>query len=265
VLKGAFRSLLLDASGDGVLRVVMNRPDQLNAVDKVMHAELAALFPRIAADDKIRAVVLTGAGRAFSAGGDLDWLSELSGLSAYKKVMREGFAIISGIVNLPQPVIAAINGPAVGLAANMALFSDLSIMAESAYLADPHVPNVGIVAGDGGAVIWPLLVGHARAKRYLFSGERVDARTAEQIGLVSMWVADSEFEGKVTEWARRLADGPSVAIQLTKQMVNRQLNQAIQQTLEASLAVEGLTFHSADHREALSALRERRKPVFRGE
>jgi enoyl-CoA hydratase/carnithine racemase len=265
VLKYSYRRLLLVDGGDHVLRLVMNRPEQLNAVDELMHRELAAVFPRIAADRKIRVVVLTGAGRAFSAGGDLDWLGRLSELDAYRKVMREGFAIISGIVNLPQPVIAAINGPAVGLAANMALFADLSIMAESAYLADPHVPNVGVVAGDGGAVIWPLLVGHARAKRYLFSGERVAARTAEQIGLVTMAVADQQFEEKVVEWSRRLSTGPTTAIQLTKQMINRQLNHAIQQTLEASLAVEGLSFHSADHHEALSAMRARRKPAFRGD
>lgn len=247
-----------------MLRLVMNRPEHMNAVDKIMHAELAAVFPRIGADQKIRVVVLTGAGRAFSSGGDLDWLGELNGLAAYMDVMREGFAIISGIVNLPQPVIAAVNGPAVGLAANMALFCDVSIMAESAYLADPHVPNVGIVAGDGGAVIWPLLVGHARAKHYLFSGERVGARKAEQIGLVTMAVADSELEDRVNQSAARLANGPAVALQLTKQMVNRQLNEAIQRTLETSLAVEGLSFHSSDHREALQAMRERRKPKFRG-
>ena len=264
MIRGRYRRLLIQDVGNGVLRLTMNRPDHLNAVDETMHAELAEVFPRIAADRKTRVVVLTGAGRAFSAGGDLDWLGELSGLAAYRKVMREAFAIISGIVNLPQPVVAAVNGPAVGLGANMALFCDISIMVDSGYLADPHVPNVGIVAGDGGAVIWPLLIGHTRAKQYLFSGARVDAQTAARLGLVTMAVGDLELPDRVNEWATRLTNGPSFALQLTKQLINRQLNEAIQSSLQASLAFEGLSFHSSDHREALQAIRERRKPIFRG-
>ena len=137
-------------------------------------------------------------------------------------------------------------------------------MAEGTCLADPHVTNAGIAACDGGAVIWLLLIGHARAKQFIFAGERVGAQKAAEIGLVNMTVADSDLENHASDWALRLANGISVALQFTKQMVNRQLNEAIQRTLDVSLAIEGLSFQSWDHKGALSAIPEKRKPTFRG-
>jgi enoyl-CoA hydratase/carnithine racemase len=245
--------------------VVLNHPEHLNAIDEVMHSELATVFHELGAEKDVRVVVLTGAGRAFSAGGDLEFLTGLSQLSAYRRVMQEGLDIINGILDLPQPIIAAINGPAIGLAANIALCCDISIMSENAYISDPHVPNVGLAAGDGGAVIWPMLIGHSRAKRYLFSGERVNAKTAEQMGLVTLTAPAAEFAALVDEWAMRLASGPTVAIELTKRMVNSQLKAVVQQTLEASLAMEGLSLQSKDHKRALRALKNRKRPTFAGD
>jgi enoyl-CoA hydratase len=248
-----------------VLTITLNRPEQLNAVNAVMHAELPEALGRIAGDSAVRAVVLTGAGRAFNAGGDFDFTRRMMDDPVHRRrILLEAYDIVQKIVNLPQPIIAAVNGPAIGLGATLALFCDMAIAGQQAFLSDPHVPGMGVAAGDGGAVIWPLLIGHQRAKQYLLTGDRVDATTAAEIGLINMVVPDSELQKVSIDWAKRFASGPSLAVQYTKQMVNRHVNDAILKVLDASLAVEALCFVTEDAKEALTAWGEKRTPVFKG-
>lgn len=247
-----------------VLRVVIDHPtSELNAVDGLLHEELTALFRELTREDEARAVVLTGRGRAFSAGGDFDWLPSLDDLEKLEHLRRDAKQMIWDLLDVQLPIVAALNGPAVGLGASLALLCDVIFMAETATLADPHV-RVGIVAGDGGAAIWPLAVGPARAKQYLLTGDAVTADEALRIGLVNRVVPASELQDEALAFAQRLAEGAPLAVQYTKQAVNKLLKDALNVAFDTSTALEIVTFQSEDHREALSALREKRKPRFRG-
>jgi enoyl-CoA hydratase len=161
------------------------------------------------------------------------------------------------------PIVAAINGPAVGLGASLALLCDVIYMADTATIADPHV-RVGIIAGDGGAAIWPLAVGPARAKQYLLTGDPVPAAEAERIGLVNRVVPGADLQDEALAFATRLADAAPLAVQYTKQAVNKLVKDALNVAFDTSTALEIVTFQSEDHREALAALREKRKPDFEG-
>lgn len=247
----------------GVLVLTLDRPP-MNAVDGVMHAELATIFADVARDPDARAVVLTGAGRAFSAGGDAAWFQMVQDdPRAFDPVQREARQIIHTLLDLETPVIAAVNGAATGLAATIALFSDTIFMADTARIGDPHV-RMGIVAGDGGAVVWPWLLGPARAKEYLMTGDLLDAATAERVGLVNHVVPAAECVPRAVELARKLADGPVLAIRWTKLSVNKLLRASVDLVLDASLALEAQTFRTEDHREAVRAFVEKRAPKFRG-
>jgi enoyl-CoA hydratase len=249
---------------DRILTVALSRPEQMNAVDARMHAELARVFSEINADPDTDVVVLTGAGRAFSAGGDLNWLEAMAADPAeFRRVTVEGKAIIFSLLDVEKPVIAKVNGACVGLGATLALFCDVIFASERAKLGDPHV-LVGLVAGDGGAVIWPQLVGYARAKEYLFTGDQLDARRAAEIGLINHCVAADQLDATVDAFARRLAGGAIRAIQWTKVCVNIGLKQLAHSILDASLAYEGQSNATQDHREAVRAFLERRKPRFVG-
>lgn len=247
---------------DGVLTVRIARPEARNAVNAALHRELSRVFADIRADRETRAVILTGEGKAFSAGGDLKWFEEMTAESL-DALFGEARKIIVDLLEVPQPVIAAVNGPAVGLGATLALFCDIVIAAEDAVLGDPHV-LVGVVAGDGGAVIWPWLVGVARAKEYLLTGENLSASEAHRIGLVNRVVAPEQLLAEANELAVRLARGPVHAIQGTKASVNSILRDTVNLVLDKSLALERECFGTEDHREAVSAFLERRTPQFRG-
>lgn len=247
-----------------VLCVTIDHPGSpLNAVDDLLHGELTRLFADLKRENRARAVLLTGAGRAFSAGGDFDWFPSLDNLERLEALRRDAKQMIWDLLDVPIPIVAAINGPAVGLGASLALLCDSIYMAESAHIADPHV-LVGIVAGDGGAAIWPLAVGPARAKQYLMTGDPVPSAEAERIGLVNRVVPDEALHAEALAFARRLAAGAPLAIQYTKQAVNKVVKQALNTAFDTSTALEIVTFQSEDHAEALLALREKRKPVFRG-
>ena len=246
-----------------VLILTLDRPP-MNAVDGVMHAELATIFTDVAQDREARAVVLTGAGRAFSAGGDAGWFQGLrDDPRAFDAVQVDARQIIHSLLDLEAPVIAAVNGPAAGLGATLALFADTIFMADAARIGDPHV-RMGIVAGDGGAVIWPWLVGPARAKEYLMTGELLGAVEAERVGLVNHVVPASECLTRAIEFARRLAEGPILAVKWTKLCVNKLLRASVNLVLDASLALEAQTFRTEDHREAVRAFIEKRPPRFQG-
>lgn len=249
---------------DGVAVVTLNRPEVLNAVDGQMHFELSTIFADLNQDPEVKAVVMTGAGRAFSAGGDIKWLRGLATDVAHVKMhMGESRRIVTGILDLEAPIIAAVNGPVVGLGATVALFCDMIIASEKAHFSDPHV-RVGLVAGDGGAVIWPLLVGVARAKQYLMTGDTVSAREAERIGLVNQVVAEEELMPTALALAKRLASGPTLAISWTKMAVNKLLKREVNLILDDSLAWEYHCFHAEDFRESTAAFLEKRKPLFKG-
>ena len=196
---------------ENVLTVTLNRPDMLNAVSVPMHHELSTLFRDISADKQSDVVVLTGAGRAFSAGGDLDHLDQARQDPAlFYEDMRQGKQLISSLLDCDKPVICRMNGDAIGLGATIALFCDIIIAADEARIGDPHV-RVGYAAGDGGAVIWPQLIGYARAKQYLLTGDLISAKEAQQIGLINFAVPRAELDATVDKWASRLARGATLA------------------------------------------------------
>src|SRR5712691_3210087 len=259
----SFSALRVERVG-AVLRVTIDNPaSELNTVDERLHHELTALFAALRDEREARAVVLTGSGRAFSAGGDFDWFPELRDVERLDALRHDARQLITDLLDVELPIVAAVNGPAVGLGASIALLCDVILMADHATLADPHV-KVGIVAGDGGAVIWPLAVGPARAKQYLLTGDALSAREAERVGLVNKVVPAAELDAEAMAFAVRLAAGAPLAVRYTKIAVNKLVKDALNVAFDTSTALELLTFHSEDHAEALAALREKRPPVFKG-
>jgi enoyl-CoA hydratase len=258
-----FESIRFSREGH-VLRVVLDRPgDDLNAVDGRLHAELTALFPALRSEREARAVLLTGAGRAFSAGGDFGWFPALQEPGRLEDLRLDARRMIGDLLDVHLPIVCALNGHAMGLGATIALLCDAVFMAESARIGDPHV-RVGIVAGDGGTVACPLAVGPVRAKRYLLTGDPVPAVEAERLGLVNEVVPDESLDEVALAFARRLAAGAPLAVQYTKQAVNALIKEAVLTSFDQATALELLTFRSADHQEALAAWRERREPRFEG-
>ena len=247
-----------------VLEVALNRPDKLNAVDEQMHGELACLFADISNDAGSDIIVLTGAGRAFSAGGDIDWMQKMIDIpNSFEKTAREAKQIINSLLDCQKPIIAKINGHATGLGATIALFCDVIFASETAKIGDPHV-SIGLVAGDGGAVIWPQLIGYARAKEYLLTGDLIPASEAAQIGLINHAVPVNDLDAKVQEFADRLAAGATKSISWTKVSVNIGLKQLVQSVIETSLAYEAMSSRTADHQEAINAFRDKRAAQFNG-
>ncbi len=261
-----FESILVERH-DRILTCTLNRPQSLNAVDDRLHHELEELFAAIAVDEETDAVVLTGAGRAFCAGGDVKGMARGELSTARQRpgglFTRGAVRLIRNLLSVPQPMIASLNGDAIGLGATIALLCDVVLAAEHARIGDPHV-KVGLVAGDGGAVIWPLLVGANRAKEYLMTGDLVAASEAERIGLVNHVYPADQLEAATRELAARLANGATAAIRWTKQSVNKALWDRMNLILDTSLVLEGLSAATDDHHEAARAFTERRPPKFTG-
>lgn len=245
----------LQVEVDGPVRVVrLDRPDALNATNHELHRGLAELFPQIDEDDGARAVVLTGNGRAFSAGGDYAYLDELARDPDLRRVtLAHGRQIVTGMVACRVPIVAAVNGPAVGLGCSLVALSDIVYMAESAHLADPHV-MVGLVAADGGPVTWPLLISLQLAKEYALTGERIPAARAAQIGLANHVVADDRVLDEALACARRIAALPRQAVEDTKRVLNLHLERAVLATLDFALAAEDRSFGSPELRATLDRL-----------
>jgi len=249
---------------DTLLRVTIDHPEsELNAVDELLHHELTSLFAALRREGEARAVLLTGRGRAFSAGGDFRWFPKLRGLRALDALRRDAKQLVWDLLDVEIPIVAALNGHAVGLGASIALLCDVIFMADTATIADPHV-RVGIVAGDGGVAIWPLLLGPARAKQYLLTGDPIGAPEAERLGLVNRVVPAAELEGEALAFAARLAAGAPLAVRYTKLAVNKWIKEIANVAFDASTALEIVTFQSRDHEEALAAIREKRAPKFEG-
>lgn len=256
-----FSTIRVERNG-GLLEATLDRPP-LNAVNDALHHDLVALMQALKVETEAGAVLLTGAGRAFSAGGDYAWLAEQRGAAALDALRKQAKQIIWDLLDIEVPLVAAINGPAVGLGASIALLCDTIFIADDAVIADPHV-RVGIVAGDGGVAAWPLAVGPARAKQYLMTGDAVPAREAERIGLVNEVVAPSELLARAREFALRLAEGAPLAVRYTKMSVNKLIKDALNSAFDTSTALEMLTFASRDHEEAVAALQEKRPARFEG-
>ncbi len=239
----------IQVEADGPIRVVrLNRPDHLNATNHVLHQGLAELFPQLDADLDARVTVLTGNGRAFSAGGDFEYIDELARDEDLRKLsLTHGRQIVTGMVGCRVPVIAAVNGPAVGLGCSLVALSDIVYMAESAHLADPHV-LIGLVAADGGPVTWPLLTSLQLAKEYALTGDRIPAERAAQIGLVNHGVPDDEVLDQALAAAKKIAALPQGAVEDTKRIFNMHLERAVLATIDFALTAEHRSFDSPELR-----------------
>ena len=247
---------------DRVLTITLNRPDVLNAVNLEMHDELADAFNFAAADTESDIVVLTGAGRAFCAGGDLEHLARNAAQpELFDHEARIAKRIVFSILDLDKPLVCRMNGHAIGLGATLALLCDVVIAIEGSKIGDPHV-CVGLVAGDGGAAIWAQRIGLGRAKEFLLTGEPMTAKHAEQIGLVNHCVIPAQLDDAVTAFCNRLKHGSMNAIRWTKVLMNLELKRVAVAVMDAGIAYESLTARSADHREAVKAMQEKRRPVF---
>lgn len=254
---------LIKASRQGkVLTLTMDNPP-MNAVGFELHDELSRIFYDVAGDD-CDAVILTGEGRAFSAGGDLDeMLAQARNPHRIGEMMARAPHIVLSMLALDVPVIAKVNGHAIGLGATLALLSDVVIMADHARIADPHV-SMGLTPGDGGAFLWPLLIGYARARHHLLTGDPLTAVEAQAIGLIHKAVAADELDAAVTAYVDRLVSGATYAIKATKRTINMALRAQAQVLAEAHAGIEQLTLLSHDHQEAILAFKEKRSPEFRG-
>ena len=257
----AYDRLAFEAHDNGVLLITLDNPEKLNATDGAMHDQLSRIFRDVDRDPTVRAVVVTGAGKAFSAGGDLQWIKEQVGNYVQTmKVMREAGDIVRSMIDCDTPIISAINGVAVGAGLAVALMADISIINEDARITDGHI-RLGVAAGDHAVAIWPLLCGMAQAKWYLLTADFIDGREAARIGLVTRAVPAGDVVPTALAAAQKVAAGPRDAVRFTKRSLNHWLRQALP-NFEASLAYEMLNFLGPDATEGLSALVDKRPADF---
>ncbi|MEN9505986.1 MAG: hypothetical protein RI958_1912 [Actinomycetota bacterium] len=248
-----------------VLVVTIDHPTSpMNAVDELLHRELAELFSDLKRRADARAIVITGGSkRAFSAGGDFDWFPRLRGADVLDALRREAKQLVWDLLDIEVPIVCALNGSAAGLGATIALLCDVIVMSERAVIVDPHV-DVGLVAGDGGTVVWPLLLGPLAAKRHLLLGEPLDAAEALRLGVASEVCPPDQVEQRALAWAERIAARAPLAVRGTKVAVNSLIKRALIDSFDFATALEIPCFMSADHVEAVEAVRARRPPVFEG-
>ena len=237
----------------------------MNAVDFALHEELAKVFTDAQADDGSDLIVLTGAGRAFCAGGDMDWFQEMIDDPAkFRGITPDAKRIVNGLLEMEKPIVCRLNGAAAGLGASIALLCDVIVADERASIGDPHV-KVGLVAGDGGAVIWPQLIGFARAKEMLLTGDMVRAADAAAMGLINYAVPSDELDAKVDELVAKIIANPRWAVRWTKTAVNLVLRDIANKVMDAAIAYEITSNTTRDRQEAVAAFVEKRPPQFTGE
>lgn len=258
-----FDALTFEILDDRVLGIVLDVPEKLNAISRAMHRQLGFVWRYVDDDPDVRVVVVRGAGRDFSSGGDLAMVEELTtSAESRAEVLIEAQRLVYEIINCSKPVVSAIRGVAVGAALAIGLLADISVATPSARLIDGHT-RLGIAAGDHACIVWPLLCGIAKSKHYLLLGEPVNGREAERIGLVSLCVEDDELEDRTLSIARKLRDGSPTAISWTKYSLNQWLRQA-GPIFDTSLSFEFLGFAGPDVSEGIAAVREKRAPRFPG-
>lgn len=256
-----FQHILFERREHGILWMTLNRPEVLNAADARLHTELVQVWSTIDRDPEVRAAVVTGAGRAFSAGGDLKLVEDAYGdYEEIVRILEEARDLVYNVLRCQKPLVSAINGPAVGAGLVVALLADVSIAAENARMADGHL-RMGVAAGDHAAIVWPLLCGIAKAKYYLMTSDFIDGREAERMGLVSLCVPDEELTDKAMAVATDLATGPRHALRFTKRALNQWILQA-GPIFDHSLALEMLGFFSEDMMAGVQGLRRKEKPRF---
>ena len=249
---------------DRILTATIDSGDAVNSVDARLHRDLARVFYDLGSDPDSDVIVLASANKAFCAGGNIDWFQDLiDDQRKFEHVVSEAKRIVFSLLELEKPIICRLNGAAAGLGATIALLCDIVVASEKAQIGDPHT-RMGLVAGDGGAVIWPQLIGFNKAKELLMTGEMLRAAEAHRIGLVNYVVPPEELDAKVYGLAEQLVHGATKAIRWTKTVANIPLREIAQKTMDASLAYELATNASADHQEAVSAFREKRAPKFTG-
>jgi len=240
---------VIAVEADGPVRIVrLTRPEQLNAVNDELHLGLTRLFPQLSADPEARVAVITGDGRAFSAGGDFDLLDRMAqDRDLRRDAIAEGRELVVNMIRCRVPVVAAVNGPAVGLGCSVIALSDVVFMAESAYLSDPHV-TVGLVAADGGPLTWPLHTSLLLAKEYAFTGDRISAARAAEIGLANHVCPDDEVLDAALATAHRIAALPRQAVEATKRVLNLHLERAVLATIDFAMAAETESFDTPELR-----------------
>jgi enoyl-CoA hydratase len=253
----------LSREGNLLIATIRHPSSPVNAVDGLLHHEFGELFRMLKREDEARAVILTAEGKAFSAGGDFDWFPKLREPAVLDALRRDAKQLVWDLLDVEVPIVCGLNGSAAGLAASVALLCDIVVMSERAVIVDPHV-NVGLVAGDGGAAVWPLLLGPLAAKKHLLLGEPLSAEEALRLGVAAEVCAPAEVGARARGWATRLAAQAPLALRGTKQAVNAQLKRALLDSFDLSAALEIPCFRSADHAEALAAMQERRTPKFEG-
>lgn len=248
-----------------LLRVTIAGKSRMNGVDARMHEELARVFPDLQRDPDSDLVVLTGHGPAFCAGGDMTWFQDMiDDPTKFRGIAPEAKRIIMGLLELEKPIICRLNGAAAGLGASIALLCDVIVADETALIGDPHV-KVGLVAGDGGAVMWPQLIGFARAKEMLLTGDMLRARDAVAMGLINHAVPAEQLDAKVDEIAGKIMGNPRWAVRWTKTAMNVVLRDIANKVNDAAIAYEMLSNMMRDRQEAVSAFVEKRKPNYSGE
>ena len=254
----AYQAIRIEKRENGVAIATLNRPEKRNAVDDAMHHELTQLPRDADADPEVRVLVITGSGRGFCAGGDFT-----GGLHPGPRMWMEARRIVDGILDCRTPILTAVNGHTMGLGSTLALLGDVVFAARSASFADTHV-RMGIAAGDGGQVIWPLLMGVNRAKYYLMTGDRIPAEEAERLGLINFVVDDDALMERALELADRLAAGPTLAISASKVAVNQYMKMVSNVVFPLSLMLEEWTMATEDFREAVIAFAQKREPRYKG-
>lgn len=256
-------TLKLDLT-DNILTITLNNPDMRNAVLPEMDEALTRIFWDADTDPEVRVVVLTGAGKAFCAGGDVAGMQAgLDNINTFIHGVKNGKRILQAMIDCDKPIVARVQGDAVGLGATLALYADIVVASENARFADPHV-KVGLVAGDGGAIIWPKNAGYAHAKYFLMTGDIVSAREAQAMGLIAKVTTDAELDAEVTRIVGKLNNGALQAITYTKHVLNIGIRQLFASSIDGGFALETVSGQLPDHREAANAFVDKRKPNFRG-
>ncbi len=249
---------------DRIARVTLNRPDSFNAVGGEMHKALSRVFVDLGERRDLSAIVLTGAGRAFCAGGDIEWMREaVREPEGFEIVTWEAKRIVYSMLDCEIPIIGRINGDAVGLGATLALLCDITVMDEKARIGDPHV-RVGLNAADGGGFLWPAIIGYGKARELLLTGDLLSAAEARALGAIGHVVPAAELDAKVDAIAAKLRGGATKAIRWTKAGYTIPLRQLAHGHMDAGTAYECLTNLTRDHAEAVEAFAAKRKPVFSG-
>ena len=264
ICKADYKRLSFERAGR-VLTASIDSGHPMNPVDSVMHDELATVFTDLQRDAGSDIIILTAKGRAFCAGGDFDWFEEhIADPATFRAIAWDAKRIVTSLLDIEKPIICRLNGAAAGLGATIALLCDIVVADEKAVIGDPHV-KAGLVAGDGGALIWPQLIGFARAKELLMTGEMLTARKAQELGLVNHVASSEALDDRVAEIVRKLQANPKWAVRWTKSVANIPLRALAAQLMDAAVGWETVSNSLKDRKEAIAAMREKRSPNLTGE